>query len=434
MVSSTLVSVAEDAEVRLVNLLSSGQAPEFATACQQAIASQNHSALVSKIVQTTPVIATLVTMSSSEEAVSAITVLCAILNRVTPTAQQPVLSQLLADALVSVSGPAVARSMVLLSTLYNMRTEAVEKCDLLRRIIQLASTSPQTYLAEETTLGRLLVASDDEYEGMATKAAVPVAMSPLVLIPPLPRIVLLLDSWKLSPTALARRELYRAIAGALPLDDVRKLRFQLLLVATFDATAGAAALRKQAAVDAVVATIRDPITLFRHSRNLLSLPAVVELSKSETLLFGLLQIFQQGQYADYIQYLSAQGGAEKVLQPHSLDPTACQRYMRILTLCSLAADHEEIPYPKVADSLQLTAGTNTIDEQVESWVIAAVGTGLLQAKMDQLQKVVLVERTVVRRFDQVRWTKLQKKLRAWKTNVGQVLSTLQQTQQPATGA
>ena len=97
--------------------------------------------------------------------------------------------------------------------------------------------------------------------------------------------------------------------------------------------------------------------------------------------------------------------------------------MRILSLCSLAAEHEEIPYNTVAQTLQLPS-----DKEVESWVIAAVSSGLLAAKMDQLQQKVMVERAVVRQFDMEQWKALQSRLNVWKQHVRDILEGLKQTQ------
>lgn len=97
--------------------------------------------------------------------------------------------------------------------------------------------------------------------------------------------------------------------------------------------------------------------------------------------------------------------------------------MRILSLCSLSAEHEEIPYSVVAKTLLLPS-----EDEVESWVIAAVSSGLLSAKMDQLQQKVMVERCVVRKFDMAQWKILQSRLKTWKQNVGGVIGGLKQSQ------
>lgn len=77
----------------------------------------------------------------------------------------------------------------------------------------------------------------------------------------------------------------------------------------------------------------------------------------------------------------------------------------------------------VANTLQ------TESNDVEKWVIAAVSSGLLSAKMDQLQEQVIVERCVVRKFEMVQWKGLQSRLHLWKNNVGGILEAYKQSQQ-----
>ena len=126
---------------------------------------------------------------------------------------------------------------------------------------------------------------------------------------------------------------------------------------------------------------------------------------------------------EYHAFLKANGGEAKVLQPYGLSSETCIRQMRILSLCSLSAEHEEIPYSVVAKTLLLPS-----EDEVESWVIAAVSSGLLSAKMDQLQQKVMVERCVVRKFDMAQWKILQSRLKTWKQNVGGVIGGLKQSQ------
>jgi translation initiation factor 3 subunit M len=125
---------------------------------------------------------------------------------------------------------------------------------------------------------------------------------------------------------------------------------------------------------------------------------------------------------DYHSFVKSNGG-EGVLAQWGLSSDECIRHMRILSLCSLAAEHEEIPYQVVADTLQTTPA------DVEKWVIAAVSSGLLSAKMDQLQEKVIVESCVVRKFDMDQWKALQSRLRLWKQNVGGILDAYKQSLQ-----
>lgn len=98
------------------------------------------------------------------------------------------------------------------------------------------------------------------------------------------------------------------------------------------------------------------------------------------------------------------------------------RHIRLLSLCSLATEHEEIPYSAIASTLKID------NADVETWVIDGVSSGLLTAKIDQLQEVVIVEKCVVRRFGVKQWKVLQQRLNLWKCNVANVLESLKKSQ------
>ena len=65
-------------------------------------------------------------------------------------------------------------------------------------------------------------------------------------------------------------------------------------------------------------------------------------------------MFQEGKLGDYHSFIKNNGG-DAVLAQWGLSSEDCVRHMRILSLCSLAAEHEEIPYQVVADTLQTTS-------------------------------------------------------------------------------
>lgn len=102
----------------------------------------------------------------------------------------------------------------------------------------------------------------------------------------------------------------------------------------------------------------------------------------------------------------------------SLDEAECTKNMSLLSLVSLAGEHEEIPYSAIASTLDIS------EDQVEKWVILGVSSGLMEAKMDQLSKVVIVERCVVRQFGRKEWEALKVRLDKWKVNVRGVLDAL----------
>jgi translation initiation factor 3 subunit M len=145
-------------------------------------------------------------------------------------------------------------------------------------------------------------------------------------------------------------------------------------------------------------------------------------------LYDLLEIFQTGKLEDFYVFLSSSPANKTTLQTFGIEQETCIHHLRLLSLCSLAAEHEEIPYAAIASTLQIPM------DQVEPWVISAVSSGLMSAKMDQLSHVVMVEQCVVRSFGMDEWKVLQTRLHGWKKNVGNILAALKQQQQLQTNS
>lgn len=393
--SSALVTVAEDAELRLVRLLAESAKstrPNFVQDCEACINNGDAAQLMRTILAEQGAIAALVSLE--EEAVSAVSLLAALLNRV-KNADSSQLADELANSVIratSADAADVSRPISLLATLYNMRSDPLEKVGLLVKMIRLAaSRQPSLLEPNASVLGKWMDTS---------------------------RLPMMLDEWKVEPSA--RRELYRAAAegAATPL---AKQRFTLLVVETYT-TSDVDKEGLESSQKAAIGAIRDPVSLFVEQRNILSLPAIQSLKKNSAPLLALLRVFREGKLEDYHSFVKSNGG-DGALAKWGLSPDECIRHMRILSLCSLAAEHEEIPYQVVADTLQTTSG------EVEKWVIAAVSSGLLSAKMDQLQEKVIVESCVVRKFDMDQWKALQSRLRLWKQNVGGILDSYKQSLQ-----
>ncbi len=179
-------------------------------------------------------------------------------------------------------------------------------------------------------------------------------------------------------------------------------------------------LARKYACEASVYAISDPINLFSTQRRILSLPAVSALSKLQPALYDLLKIFMEGKLQDYRDFNSMPDKIS-VFSTFHLDENECMKNISLLSLVSLAGEHEEIPYGAIASTLSIP------EEEVEHWVIRAVSSGLMEAKMDQLRKVVLVERCAARQFGMKEWTALKIRLDTWKSNVRGVLDALKKS-------
>ena len=203
--SSSLVTVAEDAELRLVKLLaeSGSVGSSFVQDCEACISNGDAAQLMKTILSESGAISSLVSLG--DEAVSAVALLAALLDRAkTSDSSQSV--TLLADSLVKASTNADTATKVisLLATLYNMRSEPLEKVNLIIKMIRLAASKQPSLLEPQVSvLGKFMDAS---------------------------RLPALLDDWKVQPSS--RRELYLAAAEGAP-TPLSKQQFTLLVVETY---------------------------------------------------------------------------------------------------------------------------------------------------------------------------------------------------------
>mmetsp|Transcript_6802 Transcript_6802/g.9931 ORF Transcript_6802/g.9931 Transcript_6802/m.9931 type:complete len:380 (+) Transcript_6802:154-1293(+) len=371
MSSSTLVNVAEDAENRLVALLAGSGRPSFVQDCEQCLLNGDAAGLLKVIISDQGAMNELL---NGEEA--SFSLLAALLERVSVAEQEVQLADALATA-VENQLTDKDKQLRLLSSLYNLRSRPNEKCALLVRMVALAPS----------LTGRLGELVED--------------------------LVSLLDGWSIE--LKERRPLYRVIAQK---DESKKQKFTLLLIETYTDASQIDKEGLDAAKEAAIGAIRDPVTLFQQQRSMLNTPAIKALEgNNETKdLYDLLEIFQEGKLQQYRAFKK-----DEVLSKYSLNEEECTRNMRILSLCSLATEFEEVPYNLVATTLDVS------ENEVESWVIAAVSSGLLSAKMDQIEQRIMVERSVVRKFDMIQWKALQSQLQIWKHNVNGILEALKQS-------
>jgi translation initiation factor 3 subunit M len=112
-----------------------------------------------------------------------------------------------------------------------------------------------------------------------------------------------------------------------------------------------------------------------------------------------------------------------VLSAHALSHEECVAKMRLLSLAALGAESASgiVPYAAVRDTLQVPA------EEVERWVVQAIGAKVLEAKMDQVREELVVTRCLHRIFGPQQWLELRDKLRAWRDSVAGVASSVATT-------
>lgn len=431
--SSTLVNTDEASELRLVHFLGSNESTApFVLTCETHITKADAPSLLRTILAYDPAFDVLMKdrdelSVGSDDGINAFSLLCALLDRLESEADVDAILKQLVDkvegyeAKKGASTKIVEKKMKMLCALYNLRSNAREKCWLLGRILNVCafggdedcvlSLLPGRHstlgtLLEGTNLERLLMGLETDGELTQQDKRTLIATASAVV----------------GKVADVCRE-KDMDKEALALDGCKQ-RFLLKILSTYVNVTDVDAEALSAAKEAAIGAICDPVTLFNEQRCIMSLPPVMALEKDAGTkpLYALLSIFQQGKLDDFQSF---QKTHPKALSQYSICPNSAIRHMRLLSLCSLATEHEEIPYDAIATTLQVE------QSDVESWVIDAVSSDLLSAKMNQLEKVVLVERCVVRRFGIEQWKILQQRLDVWKKNVGSVVEGLRKSQATA---
>jgi len=87
-------------------------------------------------------------------------------------------------------------------------------------------------------------------------------------------------------------------------------------------------------------------------------------------------------------------------------------------LATLAAQHKEIPYSLISTTLSVDEG------EVESWIILAISARILDAKLDQLRRVAIINRVTQRAFTKREWEQLGQRLHAWRDSTAAMLAVV----------
>jgi len=92
--------------------------------------------------------------------------------------------------------------------------------------------------------------------------------------------------------------------------------------------------------------------------------------------------------------------------------------MRLLNLNTLACQQSVLSYELITKTLEIN------ESEVELFVIDATSSGILDARIDQLNQRIIIKNAPSRRFDKKRWQSLDEKLDKWKENMAHLLNIL----------
>lgn len=165
------------------------------------------------------------------------------------------------------------------------------------------------------------------------------------------------------------------------------------------------------AVACITSFLKDPNTFLMD--HLLTLKPVLFLEGKP--IFDLLTIFVSEKLQDYVEFYNKH---KSFVEGLGLDHQQNMHKMRLLTFMQMAEGQKEIAYETIIDELKIKL------EEVEPFVFDVLRTQLVRAKIDQLNKKVLVQSTMHRTFGRPQWEQLRGVLSEWRNNFAHVEKTI----------
>jgi len=175
-------------------------------------------------------------------------------------------------------------------------------------------------------------------------------------------------------------------------------------LATFENDAGAVGEAAEIAKETARAFIASP-TMYHG--DFLALKGVQGLQSSDAAVFKLLSTLLTGSVSDYNALIASSGS---VISDLGLDADECMTKMRTMALSTLGKKGD-CAYSEIKDALQCE------EAEVEECVVRAVGAGVVDAKMDQINKRVVFTRCTDRVFSGAEWRELGAKISSWRGSI-----------------
>lgn len=237
-----------------------------------------------------------------------------------------------------------------------------------------------------------------------------------------PKIDTFLRQWRVG--VQEKRKMYRVCYEALKSAEMfeKAFAFNVKQLGLYNgATEEELSSVQDATVDVIVQAVRLP-KLYRFD-TLLELEVVKRFESQQgdhKLLFELINIFVRDDLAVFAEFRKKN---EALLDKYGIDAAVAEDKMRLLTFASLGIESPDLTHQMIASALQIS------DDQVEDWVIRAISSGLVDAKIDQLKSSVSIYRSTQRMFTREEWQPLSERINIWKENTAELLSSLRETRQ-----
>ncbi|XP_058515404.1 eukaryotic translation initiation factor 3 subunit M-like [Ochotona princeps] len=180
-----------------------------------------------------------------------------------------------------------------------------------------------------------------------------------------------------------------------------------------------------AAAELIEDSIRLPdVMVFDDLVNLHAVQYLAHTSHAE--LFQLLRLFVN---KGPVELESFKQHYPHVFENHGLNYDQCLAKIRLLAIASLVnRGKREMSLKSIADALR-------VDEAAaEEVAVQAIGQGTIDAKIDQMAKVVHIRSAMQREFGRPQWEELLERLECWQDGVRALLSTMKIVKQQVSAA
>ncbi|KAK3102842.1 hypothetical protein FSP39_014346 [Pinctada imbricata] len=220
-----------------------------------------------------------------------------------------------------------------------------------------------------------------------------------------------ISQWDISTVKL--QNLLRSIHDALIDSNMSEMATKVMIDLLGTYTEDNASQAKNDAHRCIVTHLGDPNTFLMD--HLLTLKPVKFLEGE--LIHDLLTIFVSGKIADYQQFYKNNTDFVTSL---GLSHDQNLRKMRFLTFIQMAENRKEIDYNVIEKEMQLE------EDDIEDFIIDVLRTKSVKAKIDQMQRKIIIHSTIHRTYGRQQWQLLRQQLVQWRERLAQVQTGLQQ--------
>lgn len=118
-------------------------------------------------------------------------------------------------------------------------------------------------------------------------------------------------------------------------------------------------------------------------------------------------------------------GLQSFVKEHASALAACniaqeQAMLKTRLMALLALGEQQQGLSSVLTFDQIRDALSISEEDVEEWIVIAIGKKLIQGKIDQLHRRVQITRCTQRTFEPAQWMKLRTQLAVWTANLSNV--------------